>query len=68
MAKASKFPTRDQLLKSIRRFPGYTAASHAADFGVKPSELRAHLLSLTRAGEIRSKGNTRAATWIATGR
>jgi predicted ArsR family transcriptional regulator len=65
MAKASKKVTREQLLKNILKFPGYTAASHAEDFGVKPSELRAHLLSLTRAGEITSKGNTRAATWRA---
>lgn len=57
--------TAEQLLANIKRYPGYTMKEHAADFGVTAADLVKQRLKLVRAGQIKSKGATRAATWTA---
>lgn len=62
---SKKAITAEQLLANIKKFPGYTLAEHASDFGVTAADLVAQRLKLARAGAIKSKGATRAATWTA---
>jgi hypothetical protein len=60
---AKKTITAEQLLANIKRYPGYTMAAHAEDFGLTAADLIAQRLKLVRSGQIRSTGNTRSATW-----
>lgn len=62
---SKRIPTAEQLLANIKKFPGYTLADHAIDFGVTARDLVAQRLKLVRSGQIRGKGATRATTWTA---
>jgi len=55
---------RQKILTAIRRRRGVSAAELAALLGVRPIDIRGDLIALSRAGEIRSVGNTRAAKWV----
>jgi hypothetical protein len=55
--------TKD-VLTFVKANPGTRAVDIRDALGFQScSDLRPHLITLTRAGKIKSKGNTRAATW-----
>lgn len=57
---------RQKVLSAVRRRSrrGVSAAELAALLRVRPIDIRGDLIALSRAGEIRSRGNTRAAKWF----
>ncbi len=56
---------RNRVLTTVRRARnGISAADLAARFGLEPFNVRGDLIALSRAGLIRSVGNTRAAVWV----
>jgi predicted ArsR family transcriptional regulator len=56
---------RKRVLAIVSRFKGgISAEALALRLGVTPADLRGDLIALSRAGLIRSVGNTRAAVWV----
>jgi predicted transcriptional regulator len=54
--------------KLIKKNPGLTCAKIAEAFETEPALVSVHLRALKKAGEIRSKGNTRGTKYTAAGK